>query len=487
MTTPSIQWSALAPDLILLAGAAFLLLAAVAVRDRRARDLSMFVGMGCFIGSLVAVGVIWDYGGGSWSVIEGQFLVDQFANLVRVIVAVSGLLTLMGAYGWSRLREHGPEFVAFLLVAAAGMDLLAASNSFISLFVTLETFSIALYALCAFETRSSASLEAGLKYLVLGSIGSAVLLYGAAFLYGATGSFGFPEIAKGVAGDPHSLLALAGTALVLAGLGFKIAVVPFHMWTPDVYEGSPTPVTAFMSAATKAAAFAALFRVLVQALPAMGDVWRPALAAASIITMLFANLAALRQTNLKRILAYSSVGHAGYLLMAVVSGEAGAKALLFYLAVYAATSVGAFTVVAIRERETGEPATLESLRGWGFSRPVLGGALAIFLLSLAGFPPTAGFLAKFYLFAAAVDANYTYLAIVGVASTLISLGYYLRIGLALYDRRRETGAMLAPAPGTAWAGICAVLAVAVIVWLGIYPPDMLGWAGDAASTLLAAP
>ncbi len=237
MNTPSVQWSALAPDLILIGGAAFLLLAAVIVQDRRARDLAMFVGMGCFIGSLVAVGVIWDFGGGSWSVLEGQFVVDQFANLVRVIVAASGLLALMGAYGWSRLREHGPEFVAFLLVAAAGMDLLAASNSFISLFITLETFSISLYALCAFETRSSASLEAGLKYLVLGSIGSAILLYGAAFLYGATGSFGFPEIAKGVAEDPNSLLALAGTALVLAGLGFKIAVVPFHMWTPDVYEG----------------------------------------------------------------------------------------------------------------------------------------------------------------------------------------------------------------------------------------------------------
>ena len=487
MTTPHIQWSALAPDLILLGGAAFLLLAAVFVQDRRARDVAMFVGMGCFIGSLVAVGVIWDYGGGAWSVLQHQFVIDRFANVVRVIVAGSGLLTLMGAYGWSRLREHGPEFVAFLLVAAAGMDLLAASNSFISLFITLEMFSISLYALCAFETRSSASLEAGLKYLVLGSIGSAVLLYGAAFLYGATGSFGFPEIAKGVAEDPNSLLALAGTALVLAGLGFKIAIVPFHMWTPDVYEGSPTPVTAFMSAATKAAAFAVLFRVLVQALPAMGDVWRPALAAASVITMLFANIAALRQTNLKRILAYSSVGHAGYLLMAVVSGEAGAKALLFYLAVYAVTSVGSFTVVAIHERETGAPATLESLRGWGFSRPVLGASLAIFLLSLGGFPPTAGFLAKFYLFAAAIDADYTYLAIVGVVSTVISLGYYLRIGLALYDRSRESGAMIAAAPGTAWGGICAVAAVAVIIWLGIYPPDVLDWAGSAASTLLAAP
>jgi len=347
VTTPTIQWSALAPDLILFGGAGFLLLASIVVADRRARDVAMVVGMGCFIGSLIAVGVIWDYGGGSWTVLQGQFVVDQFANVVRVIVAGSGLLALMGAYGWSRLRQHGPEFVAFLLVAAAGMDLLASANSFVSLFITLETFSISLYALCAFETRSISSLEAGLKYLVLGSIGSAILVYGAAFLYGSTGSFMYPEVAKGLAaGDTStSLLALAGTALVLAGLGFKIAVVPFHMWTPDVYEGAPTPVTAFMSAATKAAAFAALFRVLVDALPAMGDVWRPAVAAASIITMLFANVAALRQTNLKRILAYSSVGHAGYLMMALVSGPAGAQAMLFYLVVYAVTSVGSFTVI----------------------------------------------------------------------------------------------------------------------------------------------
>ena len=276
VNTPSVQWSALAPDLILIGGAAFLLLAAVhrpGPPRARPRDVRRH-------GLLHRLA-----GRGRRDLGLRRRLVERARGPVRRRPVReprprdrrgSGLLALMGAYGWSRLREHGPEFVAFLLVAAAGMDLLAASNSFISLFVTLETFSIALYALCAFETRSSASLEAGLKYLVLGSIGSAILLYGAAFLYGATGSFGFPEIAKGVAEDPNSLLALAGTALVLAGLGFKIAVVPFHMWTPDVYEGSPTPVTAFMSAATKAAAFAALFRVLVQALPAMGDVWRPA-------------------------------------------------------------------------------------------------------------------------------------------------------------------------------------------------------------------
>jgi NADH-quinone oxidoreductase subunit N len=487
MTTPTVQWDALAPDLILLGGAALLLIVAMLFRDRTARDIAMLVGVGCFVGSAVAVTVIWDDGGGTRRVLEDQFVVDRFANLVRVIVAGSGVLTLMGAYGWARLREHGPEFVAFLLVAAAGMDLMAASNSFISLFVSLETFSIALYALCAFDTKSSASLESGLKYLILGSIGSVVLVYGAAFLYGATGSFRFDEIATAVTAEPESLLALAGLALVLGGLGFKIAVVPFHMWTPDVYQGAPTPVTAFMSAATKAAAFAALSRILVTAVPAMGDVWKPALAAAAIVTMLFANIVALRQSNVKRMLAYSSVGHAGYLLMALVSGEAGAQALLFYLAVYAATSVGAFTVVAIAERETGREATVDSLRGWGFSRPVLGGALAIFLLSLGGFPPTAGFLAKFYLFSAAVDADYTYLVLAGVAATVISLGYYLRIGLALYDRRHESGSMLPSAPGTAWAGACAAIAAIVVLWLGIYPPDVLDWAAEAASSLIAAP
>jgi NADH-quinone oxidoreductase subunit N len=481
---PTIQWDALAPDIILIGGASALLLLAVVFRGRAARDVSFLIGAGAFIGSLIVVSRIWDLGDGSYAVLADQLVVDRFANAIRVVVAGAGLLTLAVSYGWPRMRERAPEFVSFLLFAAAGMDLLAASNSFVSLFVSLELFSITLYALCAFEVRSERSLEAALKYLILGSIASAILLYGSALLYGATGRLDFPGVAAALAEDPTSLLALAGTALVLAGLLFKVAVVPFHLWTPDVYEGAPTPVTGFMSAATKAAAFAVLLRVLTTALPAEADSWRPAVATIAIVTMVGANIAALRQTDLKRILAYSSVGHAGYLLMAVLTGAAGAKALVFYLVVYGATSIGAFAVVTVHEREVGAPATLTSIRGWGFGRPLLAGSFAIFLLSLAGFPPTAGFLAKLYLFSAAVDGHYTYLAMVGVAGTVISLGYYLKIGLALFDRSAESGAMREPAPGAFLAGVAAVVAVGVVLWLGVYPSPVLDWASAAARSIV---
>jgi NADH-quinone oxidoreductase subunit N len=484
--TPAIEWLALLPDVILLCGGGLLLVVAVTLRGRRARDAAFLVGAGCLVASAVSAIAIWSDHGGSWPVLADQFIVDRFTNMIRVIVAASGLLTLFASYGWPRMRERGPEFVTFLLVAAAGMDLLAGSASFVSLFVSLELFSVALYALCAIDVRSSASLESGLKYLVLGSVGSAVLVYGSAFLYGATGSLTFAGIGLSLAhGHATDLLALAGTALVLAGLAFKIAVVPFHMWTPDVYEGAPTPVTAFMSAATKAAAFAILFRVTTVAFAAQANQWRPAIVALSIATMLFANVAALRQQNVKRILAYSSIGHAGYLLMAIVAFHTSlaGKALVFYLAVYAVTSVGAFLVVTVRERETGEPVTLTSLRGWGFSRPVVGAAMAVFLLSLAGFPPTAGFLAKVYLFAAAIRSGYTYLAVIGAAGTVISLGYYLRIGLAMFDLRERRDAAIATGAGAVLAGLGAAAAAAVVIWLGVYPPDMLRWAGDAAQSL----
>ncbi len=487
ITPPTIEWDALAPDVVLLGAASLLLLLAVAVGGRGARDLSFLIGAGAFVGSLIATAQIWDSHGGSWSVLSDQLVVDRFANAVRVIVAGSGLLTLAVAYGWPRMRERGPEFVAFLVFAAAGMDLVSAASSFVSLFVALELFSITLYALCAFDVRSEASLEAGFKYLVLGSVGSAVLLYGAALLYGATGALDLAGIAKGLRADPTAPLALAGTAMVLAGLAFKVAVVPFHMWTPDVYEGAPSPVTGFMSAATKTAAFAILYRVTVAALPAEAQYWRPALAALAIVTMIGANVAALRQTNVKRMLAYSSVGHAGYLLMAIVAGSGAGKALLFYLACYAAMSVGSFAVIAVHEREIGGPATIESLRGWGFKRPTMAASLTVFLLSLGGFPPTAGFLAKLYLFSATVQADSTYLVIVGVVATVIGLGYYLKVGLSMFDRGSESGAMAELAPGAVFAGIATVVAAGVVLWLGVYPSDVLDWAGSAAASLVAAP
>ncbi len=319
---------------------------------------------------------------------------------------------------------------------------------------------------------------------MLGSIGSAVLLYGAAFLYGATGSFRFDEIAAALGdGAADDRLALAGAAMVLAGLAFKISAVPFHQWTPDVYEGAPTPLTGFMATATKAVAFAALLRVLLQALPAQADQWQPALATLAILSLIFGNVVALAQTNVKRMLAYSSVGHAGYLLTAVVAAsELGSSALLFYLAVYTAMTIGAFAAVAARERETGEAVTLDTLRGWGFARPYLAGVMALSLLSLAGFPLTGGFLAKLVVWQAAIDAGYTYLAVIGVAATVISLGYYLRIGFALFDRRSgvETPTTSRAASGYPLVLAAGALSAVVILWLGLYPTDAIDWARDAA-------
>ncbi len=484
---PNLQWSAISPELVLLGCAAALLLVSCFVRGRYERDLAYLIGIGAFVGAAVAVFVIWDYGGGDWVVFANQLQVDRFGNVIRVIVCGTGLITLFASLGWRTASQRPAEYVALLLVAASGMSMLAVANTFIALFVALELFSITLYLLCAFETRSKASLEAGLKYLVLGSVGSAILLYGSAFLYGATGSLRFDEVSVALGNGAYDeVLALIGAAMLITGLGFKIAAVPFHMWTPDVYEGAPTPITGFMSAATKAAAFTVLLRVLVEALPSQSDYWQPALAVIAIASMILGNVAALAQTNVKRILAYSSIGHAGYLLIPIVAGgDLSHRAFLFYLAVYSATTVGAFAVVAVRERELNAPVTLDSIRGWGFSRPLLGALLAWFLLSLAGFPPTGGFLAKLYVFGGAIDSGDTYLAVIGVATSVISLGYYLRIGLALFDRRSESHAMLPAAPGLVSATVGAALAAAVVLWLGVYPVDALDWAREAATTIVA--
>jgi NADH-quinone oxidoreductase subunit N len=485
--TPTLHFSAIAPELILLGTAGLLLLVSCFVRGRYERDVAYLLGIVALVGSIVAVFVIWDYGGGDWLVFADQLQVDRFGNLVRVVIYGSALITLLASIGWRTASERPAEYLALLLTASAGMSLLAVANTFMALFVSFELFSITLYLLCALETRDRASLESGLKYLVLGSVGSAILLYGMAFLYGATGSLRFDEVSAALAdGGADDVLALIGAAMLITGLCFKIAAVPFHMWTPDVYEGAPTPVTGFMSAATKAAAFTILLRVLVEALPAQSDYWEPALATLAIASMVLGNIAALAQRNLKRMMAYSSIGHAGYLLIAVISGgDLSTRALLFYLAVYSATSVGAFAVLVVRERETGTPATLDSIRGWGFSRPLLGVLFAIFLLSLAGFPPTGGFLAKFYVFGGAVDSGNTYLAVIGVLTSAVALGYYLRVGLALFDRREESHAMLPAAPGLVSATVGAVLAAAVVMWLGVYPADALDWAREAAGTLVA--
>jgi NADH-quinone oxidoreductase subunit N len=329
------------------------------------------------------------------------------------------------------------------------MAFLVTANSLMTLFLGLEWFSLCLYVMCAIDVGLVGSLEAGLKYLVVGSFGSAMLLFGSALVYGATGELGFDAIARATAerGLDGDGLLLAGLAMVIAGLGFKASAAPFHQWTPDVYEGAPTPVTAFMSAATKAVALVLALRVLVTAFPGEEELWTIAVAVIACVSLAVGNVAALVQRNLKRMLAYSSVSHAGFMLIAVAANnELGGRALLYYLIPYGAASLGAFGVVAARERELGEGVTLDNVAGMGWERPLLGVAMWIFMLAFAGLPLTGGFVGKFYVFAAAYDAGRWWLVLAGVIATAISLYYYLAVIRALYMRMPDV--QLAPAGGS---------------------------------------
>ena len=305
--------------------------------------------------------------------------------------------------------------------------------------------------LCALDVWSEASLESGLKYLVIGSVGSAFLLFGSGLVYASTQALRFDKIAAAIQANDlgGQAILLLGIAMILGGLAFKASAAPFHQWTPDVYEGAPTSVTAFMATATKVVALCVLMRILTTAFGPAGDVWEGAVAAIAIASMAIGNIAALVQTNVKRMLAYSSIGHAGYLLIPVAAHTALAgRALVYYLTVYVAMTMAAFAVLAIRERELERPVDLSDIVGLGFSRPFLGGVFAFSLLSLASFPPTGGFLAKLYLFSSAVDAGKSYLAVIGVLATVVSLGYYLRFTLALYTRAAGAPVPVRSAPGT---------------------------------------
>jgi NADH-quinone oxidoreductase subunit N len=386
--------------------------------------------------------------------------------------------------------EHTAEYYALLAWAGAGMAFLASASTLMTLFLGLEWFSISLYILCAIDRDLAGSLEAGLKYLIVGGFGSAMLLFGSALVYGSTGKLEFGEIAQAVQaqGLSHDALLVAGLALVIGGLGFKASAAPFHMWTPDVYEGAPTPVTAFMSAATKAVALVLTLRVLVTAFPQEARLWTVAIAVIACISLAVGNLAALVQTSVKRMLAYSSISHAGFMLIAIAANnELGGRALLYYLIPYAAMSVGAFAVVAARERELNRAVTLENLAGFGWERPLLGLSMMVFMLGFAGLPLTGGFVGKFYVFAAAYERGWTWLIIVGVAATAVSLYYYLGVIRAMF-MRPSAELQLAPVAGGSpprelvlQTAVAAALAVTVGSFFAVQP--LIDAAKNAAESL----
>jgi NADH-quinone oxidoreductase subunit N len=410
---------------------------------------------------------------------------DRLAELATIIVAGSGLLATAISYRERWRGDHVGEYYALLAAAGGGMVFFVGANNLMTLFLGLEWFSISLYILCAIDRDRLGGLEAALKYLVIGGFGSAVLLFGMALVYGATGELELSAIAA--AGRESDTLLLFGLAMIVAGLAFKASAAPFHMWTPDVYEGASTPVTAFMAAATKTVALVATLRILVTAFPADADVWTVALAVVAVSSLVVGNLAALVQKGVKRMLAYSSISHAGFMLIPIAANSAlGGRALLYYLIPYAAMSIGAFAVVAARERELGVPVTLENLAGFGWERPLLGVSMWAFMLGFAGFPLTGGFVGKFYAFAAAYRHGWTWLVIVGVIATLVSLYYYLGVVRAMFMRRTED-LQLAPIGGSPpretllQSAVLACLVVTVGSFFAVEP--LIDLAENAAGSL----
>jgi NADH-quinone oxidoreductase subunit N len=369
-----------------------------------------------------------------------------------------------------------------LLFATVGMMLMAAGGDLVIIFLGLELLSISTYVMAGFRRTDLRSNESSMKYFILGSFSSAFLLYGIALVYGATGSTNLAAIAR-VATTRNPLL-LAGIGFLIVGLGFKAAVAPFHMWTPDVYEGAPLPVTAYMSVAAKAAAFAALLRVLFSAFgnERLVPDWSIVLAVIAVITMVVGNVLAIWQDNLKRLLAYSSIAHAGYILVGVVAASPlGAASVMFYTLAYTFMNLGAFAVLMLLGRSGAENAGIDNYRGLAARRPLMALAMALFMLSLSGIPPTAGFVGKFYLFQAAVQAGWTWLAVVGVLASVVSVYYYLRVIVAMYMQESEQE--LGPLPRARWAGTAAALAAAGVLLVGVFPASVITWAQQAAALL----
>jgi NADH-quinone oxidoreductase subunit N len=497
---PSIEYGALAPLIVLAGGSIAVIFVSLIGGDLFQRILTPLTA----VATLIAAGVLFALriGEPDLSVLSGALRIDDLAMMMDLIFVASALSAAVLAWRSTTVREAGTgEFYGLLIAAVLGMAVLASAQNLVTFFIGFELFSIPLYVLCAADLRRNGSLESGLKYLIIGSLGSATLVYGLAFIYGATGSTDFGEIGDAIATASvgQDAMLLVGVGLALVGLAFKASVAPFHQWTPDVYQGAPTPVTAFMAVATKAVAFAILLRFCGQAIEPIRDNWAIVLAILATVTIAVGNLGALGQDSLKRMLAYSGVAQAGYLLTGVVVGtQLGVEATVFYLFIYLLMNVGPFAVIVARER-AGAGETMRSLHGLGREAPALAWPLTICMIALAGLPITAGFLGKLFLVQAAIDGGYSWLAVVIVLGSAVSLGYYLRVIAAVWITP-GTMRLNEPAPGeVALAGAApeadarshpelvavAVIAAVATVAFGVAPEPLLDLARDAGQAFTA--
>lgn len=411
-------------------------------------------------------------------VFYGMIRTGGYAAFVNIVILAGGLLTVILSPPYlERMRNHHGEVHALILFATVGMITLGTANSLVTIFVGLETMSICLYIMTGLLRDDIGSTESALKYFLLGSFATGFFLYGIALLYGATGTMYLPELTAGLEATGSDMLFWGGAAMLLIGFLFKVSAAPFHMWTPDVYQGAPTTLTGYMSTASKAAAFAALILVLHYALPP--ERWRMVLAVIAVITMVLGNVLAIAQPNVKRMLAYSSIAHGGYLLVGLAAGTSAAYAgALYYLLVYTLMNIGAFGVMAVLEWDdsVGHTQTLDSLAGVGLRKPLLGVTMGFFMFSLTGFPPLGGFLGKYAIFAPAIDAGLTWLVIIAVLASAVSAYYYLRVLYVFFMRSpedvpeaREVAGLSIPVPGSTAAVLvaCAVLLLAMGVLPGL--------------------
>ena len=477
---PPLNFSAILPLLILTVWACVLLLVDLFIKNKGITALLAALGLALTLGfTLSQIGAT-DTG------FNNMVVLDGFSTFVDALLLVSGLFGIALAYGYlKRMGIERGEYYTLLLFSIAGMLLMAQASDLIIVFLALEMLSIPLYVLAAFDRPKVNSEEAGLKYFLLGAFSTGFIVYGIALVFGATGTTSLRAIVSAATNGTTNLLLLTiGSALILVALSFKIAAVPFHMWTPDVYQGAPSSVTAFMAAGAKIAGFAALLRVFALAFPTLASDLTPILAVISALTMIVGNLIAVAQTNIKRLLAYSSIAHAGYILMAFVPyGQpkvvsVSIAAGLFYLVSYALTNFGAWAVVIALEKTEGKGLEISDYAGLGRKYPALAAAMTVFMLSLTGIPPTLGFVGKFYLFRAVINGQFYLLAVIGVLTTLISAYYYLRVVVTMYMREGDP-----ETTSEAWLNITWVVSAVLTVVVSLVPAPLFDWASQAVLKL----
>ncbi len=489
------NWLAIAPELVLVVTALVLLLMGVVKALDTIPILSKVATVGIFTALLLSM-YLWTiapglHDGTDPEIFSHSLINDRFSQIFNMIFLIMSLFAVLGSFRYPKAdHPNKAEYFTLVLMAVVGMMFLAKSGNLITAFISLELFSISLYILCGFSAKHGtgierpgdakdlpweclASQESTVKYLLIGAFASAILVYGMALLYAGTGTTEIRLIGKLIHENPYSqnILVFIGMALMFAGLAFKVSLVPFHSWTPDVYQGAPTPITGFMSVATKAAGFALMARIFFIALTDLQEIWMPFLFGISVLTMLVGNIAAIFQNDVKRMLAYSGIAHAGYLLIGIVANsQDGMASIIFYLSVYLFMNIGAFAVVFVMEGEGRESNSIYRFKGLAKRKPLLAAAMSLFMLSLAGFPPTAGFFGKLFVFFAAIKEGYILITVLAVIASMISVYFYLRVIVMMYFHEGETDEAIVLNRGM--AAIVMVSSVAIIS-IGVFPSTLM--------------